>query len=160
MIKQKDKLYKNKKKYPQNAQLELDFKAIKNRINNMIKSLKNKHFRTKWEEAGTNVKKQWKFVNNFFKDRDVTTHIYSLTIEGNKIDNINDIVEHLNKHFTEIGKKITLELNNEIQTLGYDPDFEDIVCENSIFIELSNEEEIDKTISELKKNSAPGHDDS
>nr|CAI5832371.1 unnamed protein product [Callosobruchus analis] len=158
LMKQKDKLYKSKKRKPDNIQLELDFKTIKNRINNKIKSLKNTYFKRKWEETGTNVKKRWNFVNSFFNDKNVQTEISSLVIDSNKIEDSKNIVQHLNQHFTKVGKNIVEELDNEIQLLGLNPKFADATCQNSIFLELTNEQEISEIISELKQNSAPGHD--
>lgn len=36
--------------------------------------------------------------------------------------------------------------------------FREIVCDTNLKLDLTNEEEVNKIISDLKKNSAPGHD--
>lgn len=160
MMKERDKIYKMKRKYPNDQKLEIDFKTLKNKINNKIKTLKNQYFRNKWEQTGTNVSKQWKFINRFFKEQKTETHIDRLQVEHQgHVDNINDIVKCLNLHFAGIGKNIVEELNTEIEMMNPKPKFNDVTCDNTIFVEPTNEQEIDKIISDLKRNSAPGHDE-
>lgn len=92
------------------------------------------------------------------KEKKEETLIENLKIGNLEIKNINDIVNHLNKHFIEIGKTITNNLNIEIGTLGIRPIFQEVQCYNSMYVELTTEHEICEIIYELEKNSAPGHD--
>lgn len=158
MMKERDKLYKNMKKNPNEKNIESQFKILKNKVNNKKNTLKNQYFRTKWEQAGNNIKKQWKFINDFFKRKQEETQIKNLKIGNFEIKTINDIVNHLNKHFIEIGKNIVNNLNSETDTLGNIATFQEVQCNNSMYIEQTTEQEICEIICGLKKNSAPGHD--
>ena len=158
MMKERDKIYKKKLKYPDNAQLKVDFKEIKNKINNKIKTLKNQFFRSSWANTGNNVKKQWRFINRFYNNRDTATKVKNLNIDGNNKTDIGEIVMHFNDHFSRVGKNIVSELNRIIESIGFSPGNGEVVCGNTMFVELTNVQEVREIISELKQNAAPGHD--
>lgn len=158
MMKQRDKIYERKVGNPNDELLKDQFKTIKNKINNKIKSLKNQYFQNKWREAGSNVKKQWKFINDFVKNKKEDCHIETLKVDNLVIKDLNEIVSSLNKHFAEVGENIVKGIDNEIGQLQNDFRKEEIICENSLFLELTNEGEIDEVMLGLKRNSAPGHD--
>lgn len=158
MMRERDKIYKKKVNDPNNDHLETQFKSIKNKINNKIKTLKNQYFQNKWREAGSNPRKQWKFINNFLKEKKGDCHIEKLRVDNLIINEQIDIVNSLNKHFAGVGESIVREINNEIRQLQTDIRKEEIDCENSLFMELAEESEISEVILELKRSSAPGHD--
>ena len=105
MIKQRDKLYKEKVKNPNN----IAFKAIKNKVNNKIKVLKSQYFRNKWEQAGNDVRKQWKFVNSYIGNNNESS-IKSLKISGIEIISIPEMADSFNQHFSRVGSTILEQL--------------------------------------------------
>lgn len=58
MKKQKDTIYKNKISHPNDKKFKADFKTFGYVVNNKINMLKNRYFKTEWENTGNNVKKQ------------------------------------------------------------------------------------------------------
>lgn len=155
MMKQRDSMYKNKVKNPKNTTLEIEYKRLKNKVKNKVDTLKNQYFRNKWEQTGTNAKKQWEFVNNFIKEKQTKLHIQKLKIGDQTETDTNVIVNELNVHFKETGKKIIEELENQTQT---HESYEEVICRDTLHVRLTNDLEISETIAELKRNSAPGHD--
>nr|CAH7758693.1 unnamed protein product [Callosobruchus chinensis] len=75
MIEHRDKIYKQKVKEPGNTNLETEFKKHKNQVNNKIKVLRNRYFKNQWEKLGTNIKKQWGFVNRLVNNKASKTQI-------------------------------------------------------------------------------------
>lgn len=161
MMKVKEEIYKRKIQNVDDEKLDAEFKTIKNQINNKIKSLKNQYFRKEWAQAGTNIKKQWKFINNFFKHRKPETQIPEIKINNVHYDNPVEIANNLNNHFSKVGNSIVSNLDKEIRITrpnGFRACSE-VVSQSSTEVQLTNETEIMEIMLDLKKNSAPGHDE-
>lgn len=160
MMRQRDDAYKKKVKNPGNLLYNDEFRKIKNKVNNKIRTLKNHFFRKEWDRAGTDQRKQWKFINGFFNNKSNNTHIDSLNINGKIIEEQKDIVDQLNLHFSQVGENIVNELNNENQILNDDISFDEISCSNTLInVEPTNPNEVCKILLELKRNSSPGEDE-
>ena len=162
LMNERDKLYK---KMCQKADeiSESKFKILKNKINNKIKVLKNNHFKNRWEQTGSDTKKQWRFINHFFSNKNTKTCIDRLECENSIISNPVDIVNALNRHFSQVGKTIVNNINKELNDLDQDlqnyiNEFQEITCENTLFLAPTDDGELGKVIADLKVNSAPGHD--
>lgn len=154
----RDTIYKQKLKQPQNLNLVTEFKKIKNQINNKIKALKNRYFQSKFNLAGNNIKKQWTFINSFFKRKTEGSTIDALKIGNILVHNKVDIANNLNRYFSDVGSSISKELENEIRSSGAIFEKNEIYIHNTVSVDLTDEQEVNETILELKINSAPGHD--
>ncbi|KAK9882698.1 hypothetical protein WA026_022748 [Henosepilachna vigintioctopunctata] len=160
MIKLRDRAYNKKIKNPENHHFETQFRQIKNRVNNLIKSAKNMYLRKKWESTGTDTKKQWKFINRFFGKQTEANAIECIEINGKTLHESTDIVESFNQYFVGIGEAVAEELNHDVKNLGISGDFDEILCGNMVtMLDLTNKDEINEIFHELKKNSAPGNDE-
>lgn len=161
LMKQRDLAYKEKVKNAGVQYFNQNYKSIKNRLNNKIRYAKNKFFQDKWEKTGHDHKKQWRFINDFFKPKVTENHIDVLSVNGRQIYDKYEIVNSLNNHFAYIGENIVKDLNNEINQSGDHTEvlFEEISSDAELNdMNLTNEVEINKIILELKPNSAPGDD--
>lgn len=154
----RDRLYDLKIKNQGDLQIASEFKKIKNKINNKIKVLKNRYFQNKWNQAGTNPKKQWNFINQFIKNKSGEQKIISLNIDNVVVEDTVDIVNSLNKHFTQVGKSIVTEIETEINLIPNFAKNKEIYCKNSMYLNATDELEICEIIQGLKVDSAPGHD--
>ena len=159
MMKQRDIMYEKKVKNPLNLEFVNEFKRLKNKVNNKIKSLKNLHFRREWDRAGSSIKKQWGFINSFFNKNSDSPMVDSLLVEGMEVSDNMGVVNSLNKHFAEIGETIVNSLNNESLEFNLDMQFTDIECDRLLKMQLTNENEVNEILLGLKKNSAPGDDE-
>ena len=157
MIKKRDKLYKNMCSDRNNTLVTNEFKKIKNQINNKIKSLKDRHFKTKWFEANGDPRKQWSFINTLMGKQRRDTAIDSVILNNHSIEDPAEIANALNKHFCDIGKSIVSEINSSVPD-GNVLNFSEMTCDNSIFVSITDENEIRDIMLNLKKNSAPGDD--
>ena len=118
-MKQRDKLFKEKVKNPNNIALNLEFKDIKNKVNNKIKVLKSQYFRNKWEQAENDVRKQWKFVNSFIGNNNESS-IKSLKTSGIEIISIPEMADSFNQHFSRMESTIVEQLEQDIVNLNHD----------------------------------------
>ena len=119
--------------------------------------LKSQYFRNKWEQAGNDVRKQWKFVNSFIGNNNESS-IKSLKISGIEIISIPEMADSFNQLFSWVESTIVEQLEQEIVNLNHDITCNEVYCENSLFLSLTSEQEIQEIILELKKDSAPGFD--
>lgn len=158
LMKDRDRLYKIKIRKPNDVQIAENFNVLKNKINNKIRVLKNRHFKNEWEQTGTNSRRQWQFINRLVKEGYCETKINSLIIDDTEIQDKDLIVNKLNEHFTEIGTNIMKEVEAERQAFNYNIHNNEINIGNSCYLEYTNEAEVLEVILELKPNSAPGHD--
>lgn len=158
LIKYRDNAYKCYKKNPDNIQLKANFRSLKNSVNNQIKILKNKFFRNKWQQAGENSKKQWNIINSFVKSSSCKDSVNELEIDGKIVTDTHIIADTLNTHFSQIGLEIVKEIETEKKNIVSDVILNEITCDNSIYLELTNELEIGDIIMNLKRGAAPGKD--
>ena len=66
---------------------------------------------------------------------------------------------NFNQHFASVGRDITDQLQREMLQSRFNTVFDEIYCANSLFLELTNEQEIGEIILELKRDSASGFDE-
>lgn len=158
LIKKRDKIYRKKINQPENLTIISEFKNIKNKINNKIRALKNRYFQTKWNLAGNNVKKQWAFINSLLKNKKDEVTIDQLIIENNIINNKPDIVNNLNKYFSQVGELIVEDLETEIQQLNEFFSVNEVQNDSFFSMTLTHEGELLEIVKELRINSAPGCD--
>lgn len=158
LIKKRDQVYKQQKRFPNNIHLNNTFKVLKNSVNNKIKTLKNKHFRDRWEAAGTSAKKQWDIINTFIKGTADKNNIYELEINNASVTDSDEIVNSLNKYFSEIGVNIIKDIQNEKKKLINSINLREVVCDVNCFLTPVDDSEISSIIQNLKRNAAPGHD--
>lgn len=159
MMKERDKIYKRKIKNPNDENLQYEFNKIKNSINNKIKASKKLFYRNQWERAGNNYKKQWKFINKFFKMDTRESPIHPIKIGQNEINNTMEIANNMNQYFTHVGINIIREIDHEIHRRGINHIFDEVRCENVMFVNPTEVAEMREIISDLKQHSAPGHDE-
>lgn len=96
------------------------------------KKLKNDYFKREWERAGSNHKKQWKFINSLIKPNKIDNNIYSLIIDDRILDENNDNVNSLNHYLVTVGERISNQIELYVNSQTVSSHFEDIVWHNNI----------------------------
>ncbi|XP_050297638.1 probable RNA-directed DNA polymerase from transposon BS isoform X1 [Anthonomus grandis grandis] len=157
LIKEKELAYKKYKKAPENNNFKLNFTRLKNSLNNKIKALKNAYFKNKWAQAAQNTRKQWDTINLFLNNNSTKSNINQIEINGLLENDDKKIADSLNKYFTEVGATIIEDMRTDTKNI-LKQDFKEIKCDNSIFFEPTDSNEISNIILSLKRNAAPGHD--
>lgn len=68
-IRKKDNLYKNTKKQPYNIKMRDGYDKYCNVLSKQLNKAKRKHCEAEIEQAGSDVKKQWKVTNSFLNHK-------------------------------------------------------------------------------------------
>ena len=153
LIKDKHKLYK---KYVQRPiTFGPQYKQLRNRLSNLIKTSKNEYYKNKLNDALGNSKKSWEIVNNLLNNKkNKTTLIKNIKSNGVEITDNEAICDKMNEHFASVGQKLAEKLptsrNSPLDYLTGDfPRLDSFTPTTT--------EEVSKIIKGLKSCS-PGHD--
>ena len=145
-----------------------NYKSARNNCNNIIKRTKSKYYRNIFRQNIGNSKVIWKTINELMS-RNLSSksgEISGLKIGDDTINNPAEISELLNKHFSEIGVKLsstqpesTKSYNHYLKPAGFDFEISNIE-KDTVFRLLSNMSEtkavgIDGLSSKLFKLAAP-----
>ena len=90
--------------YKANGRESIQFRKLKNMVNNKIKNLKSNYINNQWQRAGSDIKKQSKLLNDLVKGKvDIQNNIESINVDGSTITDNQDIVDKLNLYFATVG---------------------------------------------------------
>lgn len=159
-IRKRNVMQRQSKLAPDDEELRSKFKKYRNYCNNLIKSQKINYYKNKLESSQGNIKNTWKIIKdlcNYSKERVVSSPL--LNIKNNPIDSLNEV----NNFFTSIGKDLA---NSTLRKLNKtDIELALAVAHSSktspvdsLSLFLTDSKEVINIISNLKTNSAPGHD--
>lgn len=153
LIKERDKYYLKKKKYPNNTEHAKIYSEYNKYVKDMIKSRKKTYFKEKFETC--DQKGIWENINKLLtnKTKEHCCNIDYLIIDKNKIVKDEYICEEINKHFAEVGLKLANQIVNVESDI--EPDIQ-----NSMFLdeETVTDEEIEEIICNLNIKKSSGHD--
>lgn len=135
------------------------YTQYRNLLNKIIKKLKNDYYKTKLKESRNNFKRVWETINEATNTEKKAGNNMRVNLEdecGKLLIDENDKVEAFNKFFTDIGKKMQMnvEKNYDLKDLSTNDTF----VENTLFLNPVTQTELIKHISTLKNNSASGPD--
>ena len=117
MIKIRNKLFRRKKRQPNNENVKRVYNLIRNRVIRELKKSKKKYYSEYFEEHNNNIKKTWSGIREIVNLKNSDSHkVSQLNINGVTIDNTNDIVNSFNDFFVNVGpdtdSKIPVSVNN------------------------------------------------
>ena len=90
------------------------YRGFRNHVTNRLKIAKKNYFHNLLEQARNNMRKIWNILNGLIRPdyNSKKRKINSLIVDGETIDNNNDISNVLNQHFSTIGSTISEEFEN------------------------------------------------
>ncbi|KAK9882530.1 hypothetical protein WA026_021877 [Henosepilachna vigintioctopunctata] len=97
-IKIRDRVYRQTRRCRLDAELDVQFRKLKNEIIIRIKILKNEYFRKNWNKAGSDVRKQRKLMDGLIIPKRSNTIEY-LTVNEDCVSDPITIVNELNRYF-------------------------------------------------------------
>lgn len=163
-IRRRDLMHVNarKKENRNNLLVQQQYKQYRNYCNNILTNLKVAYDRKLLEESNGNSKKLWHVIKKICNIKCKKSDSKSELITNNK--NSNEILNNVNNYFSTVGEKLAMQtldklgltetelaINNEqYSTVHNSPD--------SFFFAPTDEEEVNKIITQLKTDSAPGYD--
>lgn len=111
LCKRKDALFRQTKLYPENKEVEDDYKRIRNLVTSMKRSNKEQYFTSQLANNNNNPREVWKTINKIISNNGMSkSNNVSLRAEnGNAVKN-EKVSEVLNNYFVNIGKSLASKL--------------------------------------------------
>jgi hypothetical protein len=134
---------------------EIRYKSYKYQLEKIIKQSKKLHYETLLENSKNNLRKTWGILRDLIGNQRNEHGIAKVTHDGSSIVDKKKIADHLNTHFTSIGKKLIERIPHcNTNPLHYlDGNFV-----NSFFFTPVQLNDVNNCILHLRATSAPGHD--
>ena len=154
-INKKNKLYKVYLRSPTNGNLQ-KFKAYRNKLNMLIRKSKRNYFFMKFEKSKNNMKETWREINTIIgKGKRQSPQSKFWGDDGNVITDSQDISNHFNDFFVNVGPK----LSSDIQNTGKNYyDYLHNMRSSSMYMKPIVELDILKIVSKFNANKSAGHD--
>ena len=86
----------------------MNYKTARNRTNYELRKIKRQYYQTKLSESSGDSKRTWAVLNSLVGKPSKNTEINEIKVSPNEIiTSGEDIANHLNQHFSEIGVKLS-----------------------------------------------------
>lgn len=154
-IRRRDKLAERTKKEPLNYSLHLYYKAYRNKLTTTIRQQKNLYFKNKLGNAGRDLGKVWKLINEITEE-DYNRNTPSISIangNGSTTDDPAQVASILNKYFTNVGPSLQENIPSDSTPMP------EKINNSSLFLSPVTDTEVASLIKQLKSKSANGLDD-
>ena len=132
------------------------FRKARNHVTNLLRKAEETHYKNMINEEKNNLKGLWDIAGKIInpKKSKKNTIINSLLVNGKTISDDTQISNTMNDFFSTIGKKLA----DKIKVKQDFKKYLQAANMNSMFLELSDIQEIKKIIMGLKSSKAGGHD--
>lgn len=152
-ITKKNNMYKAIMKYPEKLELKDKYKTYKNCLNKLVTKAKKDYFQKQIEKNKNSSKSLWECINNICGQPKPKTKIDNIILQnGTIISDKKDIANSFNKYFKEVGENFA----RNIPDIKYSDRTQSL--RNSIYLQLTNENEVIRIIENLKCRKSPGVD--
>lgn len=150
-IKERDKEYVQWKKTYILANNDR-FRKLQKEVRAMVKTNKQKHIQEKFANSDGNERKQWKVIKGLINHPEKENTIIKLVSDGREYTSRTEIAEILNDHFINIAANSNSDIQSQLSNTAR-PSFN-----VEMHIYPTSAKEIVSIITNLKNNTAPGHD--
>ena len=152
MINEKDKLYKVMK-LKQCTVSEIQYKKLRNRLANVLKTAERNYYKNKLETNKNNLRKVWDTLNLVINKKIRTKRCSTFKYEDSEIDNEEKIAQLFNKYFINVPRN----LYKSIPPKTMDPSSCIKSNDSTMYLTPCNANEILNILIDMK-NSSAGHD--
>lgn len=151
-IKRRDKLKKALKnnKVPERIN---EYRDYRNRLNKLIKTVKNKFYHDKIRDCAQNIRKTYKLMTEATNENITKSTIKQIKANGTIITNNREVANFCNDFFVNVGKKMAQNVKNPCT-----PHISKKNIASSMYLTPVNENEIVICINSLKNNCSSGPD--
>lgn len=157
-IRNRDKLHKKAKKYPNNLIINLTYTRYRNFCCRLLKKVKRNFDKALIQEAGSDSKKLWKTIktiSNTYKENSLPKELYTLSSSPQKSANT------INEYFVNVGRNLAENIQassstNNNNTNRISNAFNSPI--NSFLLTETDQDEVERHILHLKNDSSPGWD--
>ena len=106
LIKHRDKLFKRKKRQPNNEDISSLYNQFRNRVNREVKKYKKTYYKIYFEDSKSDIKKTWEGIKSLINNSNSSLKISQLKNNGRIIDDPEGIVAGLNNFFVNVGPNV------------------------------------------------------
>jgi Reverse transcriptase (RNA-dependent DNA polymerase) len=165
-IRKRDKMYSKTLTIVDNIKYKQEYKMYRNKLNNLIKKVKNNYYKDKITQAEGDTKKVWDIINEVTNKIKPKNEIRNIQI-NNKLMNINEssnqIADSFVDFFSDIGKNMANDItkNNDLtlnQGIHSQNQSQCEILPNTIYLKPATEKEIIEYINELSEYTSSGID--
>ena len=154
MISKKSRLYKQymRKRTTLN---KTKYKTLNNKLNKLLRSAKRNYYSNQLEKEKKNIKNTWKILNNVLNKNHKKSCNTEFNLNGQTINNPNQIPEHFNDFFINIGP------NQVSQIPDTNTNFSTYLSksiDNTMFFNPITEDEVLEVVKNLDAKKSTGHD--
>ena len=156
LITKKNKLFKKKKKHPNNEFVKSAYNEARNEANRKLKKAKKEYYANYFQNNTKNSKKIWEGIKSIINTKNPKPPVVSqIKVDGRIIDSPKEIASNFNKFFTEIGPNTEKDIP---KNPFHKPEMhlKNRVNQDFIIAHTSNEE-ILKAINDLENKSTGPH---
>lgn len=152
-VNKKNDLYRKWKNNQENERLKSEYLEIKKQVENKIKQAKISYYRKRVEKEKNSSKQLWNTVNEIL-NIPKPNKINNIENEfGEEVTNYGEIANIFNKFFVNVGKNLASNITKKPNYTS-----EKKTSMNSIYLEVTDETEVMKTINDLKNKKSAGSD--
>ena len=150
-------LYKETIKKGTTTETLAKYKEYQNNFNRIKRSARNKYYHEKAEEYKSNTKKLWQLINmTINKTKNSGSIISHISVNGLKLYSLRAIANEFGHYYSNMGLNLASKITPSVVTI--DNYLAKIPCTvNSMYMNLTNHTEIEKTILELQSKTSCGH---
>ena len=112
VLKEKHKLQKKFNKRP--VTYGREYRALRNRLNSMIRSAKAAYFKQRLADGSDNNRNSWKILDDMLGNKNNGGLPDKFIIDGAWIDDPHTIANRFNSHFCSIGETLSLKFSNAV----------------------------------------------
>jgi len=152
----KDKLYRKSINKPKTDETHIKYVKYRNLFNKIKRSTKAKYYNDVLEENKNDIKNTWKIMKmamNKINDKSNISQI--IKYNSNTLTNEQDITNAFCEYFTNVGPEYARNIPN---TNKSPQEYLNPKIKNTIFLNPTDPEEINKLIQKLKPKNSSGHD--
>ena len=163
-IRKRDNIHKQVRHNPNDIQLLSFYKRYRNVCTRLIKNARESYYKEKITQASGDMKKTWRIIKDIAFGKSVKAEIK--TIKVNQVsktfdDNPDDILNHTNEYFTNIGCNLAQNIIRDLRTSELE--LADCVqtapkCQNQFKLTPTNKPEVINIIKSLRNDCATGED--
>ena len=151
LIKKKHKLQKSYNKWP--ISYAKEYKAMRNKLNSLIKTARAKYYRGKLASGGQSPQNTWRIVNSIL-GRERKQCSYKILVDGVLVSDPYDVATGFNRYFSEVGANLASKFNDTDDFLEY---LSENSCIQNFQMSPTTVEEVASVILALR-DASPGHD--
>ena len=150
----KNKLYRKSLKHP-TAFNQSEYSKYRNYLTKLLRCQERNYYENLINQNKHNLSKTWSVISTVINNKKSITKCSKFTHNNRYITHDNEIANHFNKYFVNIGPNLVKNIPNSSSTFK---EFPNHPCDNSIFLQPVTENETLQIMKALK-NGSPGIDD-